>query len=214
MTTNPTVRHETQLQHAALFERNVMPFLNCLYTAATYLTADPHTAEDLVTDCLTRASRMATEESTNVKSWLYGLLIDTHGSAGPERTHGELAEANTDASLPQVTAAAKALARIPEARVKQALQQVSPTCRPVVYFADVEGYTYRQIAEIIGAPIGSVAARLHRGRRQLRALLLRQVPAERSNIRHHRSGPSPAPDNNASRIVCSGRNMGTHRAQS
>ena len=176
---------ETPGQRAARFERDALPYLTRLYPAALRMTHNPADAEDLVQETFTKvyASFGRFEPGTNLKAWLYRILTNTFLTSCRKRRRepqpagiGEiqewpLARAGSHPSSGLKPAEAEVLEHIPDPRVKRALRELPEDFRTVVYLADVEGYAYREIARIMGTPVGTVTSRLHRGRRQLRDLL-------------------------------------------
>jgi RNA polymerase sigma-70 factor, ECF subfamily len=167
------------------FERDVLPLLPNLYSAALRMTRNPSDAEDLVQDTILRAYRgfSSFQEGTNLKAWLYRILtngfINTYRKRqrepvtveGPDDVDEWYLFDRLGSRSVEASAESEVLDRIPDADVKAALEALPEGFRMAVLLADVEGFSYKEIAEIMDVPIGTVMSRLHRGRRALEKAL-------------------------------------------
>ena len=175
---------ETLTERKVRFERDALVFTSQLYGAALRYTKKPHDAQDLVQDTYAKAftSFHQFEPGTNLKAWLYRILTTTFinnyrkDQRRPQLSAGEvedwqIANASSHTSDQGKSAEDEVLENIADKDVKEALAAMPEEFRMAVYLSDVEGFAYKEIAEITGVPTGTVMSRLHRGRKLLRASL-------------------------------------------
>jgi len=169
------------------FAELAMPYMDALYSAALRMTRNPSDAEDLVQETYLRAYRgfPGFQDGTNLKAWLYKILTNTFiniyraKKRRPEQVDLDDTEdfylyrklGGLEAVESQRTPETEVLDQMPEAVVKDALEALPEQFRMAVLLADVEGFSYKEIAEITDVPIGTVMSRLHRGRKQLQKRL-------------------------------------------
>jgi RNA polymerase sigma-70 factor (ECF subfamily) len=193
---------ETAEQRRERFERDALPYLDQLYAAAMRMTRNPADAEDLVQETFVKAYGNFHQFAvgTNLKAWLYRILTNTFINTYRKRQRQpqqantdtvedwQLAAAESHSSTGLRSAEMEALDHLPDSDVKEALQKLPEDFRLAVYLADVEGFSYKEIAEIMETPIGTVMSRLHRGRRGLQRLLA-DYARERGLVRAAADGP-------------------------
>ena len=180
------VNRETESisERKARFERDALVFTSPLYAAALRYTKNPHDAQDLVQDTFAKAftSFHQFEPGTNLKAWLYRILTTTFinsyrkAQRQPLIASGELEDWQIFDSASHTSDQGKSaedevLENLADGDIKDALAAMPEEFRMAVYLADVEGFSYKEIAEIVNVPTGTVMSRLHRGRKLLRESL-------------------------------------------
>jgi RNA polymerase sigma-70 factor (ECF subfamily) len=171
----------------AQFAELAMEYMGSLYSAALRMTRNPSDAEDLVQETYLKAYRAfgSFKEGTNLKAWLYRILTNTFINSyrarrrRPEQTELDDVEdlylyrrlGGLEAVAAGRSAEEEVLEHFTEGEVKAAVEALPEQFRMAVLLADVEGFSYKEIAEILDVPIGTVMSRLHRGRRALQKAL-------------------------------------------
>jgi RNA polymerase sigma-70 factor (ECF subfamily) len=171
----------------AQFADQAMEYMGSLYSAALRMTRNASDAEDLVQETYLKAYRAfgSFQEGTNLKAWLYRILTNTFINSyrarrrRPEQTELDEVEdlylyrrlGGLEAVSAGRSAEEEVLEHFTESEVKTAVEELPEQFRMAVLLADVEGFSYKEIAEILGVPIGTVMSRLHRGRKALQKAL-------------------------------------------
>ena len=184
-TTSATETAEEQREQQRLFEQQALPLLDQLYGGAMRLTRNPQDAEDLIQETYLKAYKnfSSFKQGTNLKAWLYRIMTNTESSAD-ELSDFQLYTTSGHDSTGLESAEVAALKQMPDSQISEAMNDLPEDYRMVVYYADVEGLAYKEIAEVMGTPLGTVMSRLHRGRKLLRAAL-KDVAREKGIGRDH-----------------------------
>ncbi len=183
VTTKPNATERLELEQR--FTRDALPYLDQLYGAAMKMTRNPQDAQDLVQETFAKAfaSFGTFTEGTNLKAWLYRIMTNSYINvyrkkqrepylgAVDDLEDWQLGGAESTTAMSSRSAEAEAIDRTPAGVVTEALNALPEDFRMVVYLADVEGFSYQEIADIVERPIGTVMSRLHRGRSRLRQAL-------------------------------------------
>ena len=186
------------LQKQRLFEEQALPLLDQLYGGAMRLTRNPQDAEDLVQETYLKAYSNfdSFKQGTNLKAWLYRIMTNTYinsyrkakrrpvESSADELSDFQLYTTAGHDSTGLESAEVEALKQMPDSEISEAMNDLPEDYRMVVYYADVVGLAYKEIADVMGTPLGTVMSRLHRGRKLLRAAL-KDVAREKGIGRNH-----------------------------
>ncbi|HXT23135.1 MAG TPA: sigma-70 family RNA polymerase sigma factor [Thermoanaerobaculia bacterium] len=169
------------------FEAAAMPYLDPLYNAAYRMARNPQDAEDLVQETYLKAYKYYDkfEEGTNLKAWLFKILKNTFinsyrkkQQAPPKADFADIEESfesivRDDAGQQSLTPEEELLEKVLDEDVQRAIEELPHDYRMVVLLADLEGFSYKEIADILEIPVGTVMSRLYRGRRLLEEALLK-----------------------------------------
>ncbi|MEO5305297.1 MULTISPECIES: sigma-70 family RNA polymerase sigma factor [Corynebacterium] len=186
------------LQKQRLFEEQALPLLDQLYGGAMRLTRNPQDAEDLIQETYLKAFSNfdSFKQGTNLKAWLYRIMTNTYinsyrkakrrpvESSADELSDFQLYTTSGHDSTGLESAEVEALKQMPDSEISEAMNDLPEDYRMVVYYSDVVGLAYKEIAEVMGTPLGTVMSRLHRGRKLLRAAL-KDVAREKGIGRNH-----------------------------
>ncbi len=178
-------REEGNEEQSLDFATAVTPYAGQLYPTALRMTRNPADAEDLVQETFTKAFANFHQfrAGTNLRAWLYRILTNTfinnyrkkqrepRQETTDEIKDWQLAAAEKHTSAGMRSAETEVLDRLPDSDIKQALARLPRDFQEVIYLVDIEGYAYKEVAERMNTPLGTVMSRLHRGRRQLRGML-------------------------------------------
>jgi RNA polymerase sigma-70 factor, ECF subfamily len=182
----PVQRRSVGADLRAQFERKAVPLRETLYRNAFRMSRSHADAEDLVQETMMKAYAgfHSFRQDTNMHAWLSRILINSYISdyrrrrrqpvqySTDEVTEQRLVETHSRSAPAGLRSAEdQALAALPDNDIKSAMQALPEKFRYVIYYADVEGMRYQEIAAIMNTPTGTVASQLHRGRQQLRRLL-------------------------------------------
>jgi len=182
MDTQPA--QESEAERKARFERDALPYLDQLYGGALRMTRNPADAEDLLQETFVKAYSAFHQykDGTNIKAWLWRILTNTYINSyrkkqrQPTQASGDLEDWQMVQAGVQPTeglrpADVEAMLRLPDPTIAEAVRALPDDFRTAVLYADVDGLSYKEIAEKMGTPVGTVMSRLHRGRKLLREML-------------------------------------------
>lgn len=213
-----TRHHKVDDELRERFELEALPLLDQLFGGAMKMTRNRADAEDLLQETYMKAFQAfdSFKPGTNIRAWLYRIMTNTYinGWRKKERrpaqtpteeiTDWQLYTTSSHDSTGLESAEVEALKRIPDRQIVDALNQLREDYRMVVWYADVEQLAYKEIAEIMDTPLGTVMSRLHRGRKQLRGLL--------KEVAHERGIGRPSEDDGAAPVVPARRKDGAPSA--
>src|SRR5215469_1189335 len=174
---------------SAGFDEEIRPYLDQLYPTALRMTRNPADAEDMVQETLTKAYTAYHQftPGTNLRAWLHRILANTFINSYRKTKREPAISPGADPSQdwqmgndplsgPARSAEAEALDKMTDSAVLAALRELPDDFKTTIWLADVEGYPYREVAAMMGTPIGTVMSRLHRGRGKLRQQLMTRSP--------------------------------------
>ena len=205
-----TVHADPTSDHRTRFEADAIPYMRQMFPAALRLTQERCDAEDLIQETFARAYQKFDQfiPGTNLRGWLYTIMVRTFYGMCRTRTRRpaevlaadlyESADGHDSLVVPSRSAEAEALVGISDSAIMAALSELPSSFKTVIYLADIEGYQYGDIAEIMGTPLGTVMSRIHRGRQMLRERLLAArpgpgaVPAQAAGPACSTAGPGKA----------------------
>jgi RNA polymerase sigma-70 factor (ECF subfamily) len=182
----PIQQRSVEAELTARFEREVLPLQNILYRNAFRMSRNHADAEDLVQETMMKAYTgfHSFQRDTNTHAWLARILKNSYISRYRSRRRQPLQSSTEEVTEQHLvgtyfrsapawlrSAEDQALDSLPDNEIKTAMQALPEHLRSVVYYADVEGLRYREIAALMTTPRGTVASQLSRGRRRLRRLL-------------------------------------------
>ena len=183
--TTPVLAPESDAELTARFERDAIPLIDQLYRGAHRIARTHVDAEDLVQETMLKAHAnfRSFRQGTNLRAWLFRIMTNTWittyrmtkrrpaAHLSGHISDWQLAAYDRQGSTSVRSAEAEALAKLPDVETTTALQQLPEHLRIVVHYAYVEELPLREIATIMGSPMGTVMSRLHRARARLRMLL-------------------------------------------
>jgi RNA polymerase sigma-70 factor, ECF subfamily len=181
----PVQSRSVDAEVSARFEREVVPLRDLLYRHAFRMSHNHADAEDLVQETVMKAYSHfdSFRSDTNLNAWLLRILTNTYINGYRQKrrrpvqcsteqvTEQSLAAAYARFTAAQRSAEDHVLDSLPDKEIQAAMQTLPPQFREVVYYADVEGFGYQEIAAMMKSPRGTVMSRLHRGRQRLRVAL-------------------------------------------
>lgn len=182
---NSTPRDVDSERLQARFTAEALPLLDQLFGAAMKMTRNRQDAQDLVQETYLKAFQAfaSFQEGSNLKAWLYRIMTNSYINVYRKKQRQpylgvveeledwQMGGAESTTAMASQSAEAEAIDRTPDSVVIRALNDLAEDFRMAVYLADVEGFSYQEIADIQEVPIGTVMSRLHRGRAKLRQVL-------------------------------------------
>ena len=209
-----TVIADPPSANRARFEAEALPYMRPMFPAALRLTRDRCDAEDLIQETFARAYQKFHQftPGTNLRAWLYCIMSRTFYSSCRSRSRRQAeilaadlyagADAQDGLAPPAPSAEAEALDALGDSPALSALRDLPGQFKTVVYLADIQGYQYSEIAELMGTPIGTVMSRIHRGRQLLRSkLVANMVGAPAGPASPAVTVPEPAADQGAAEVT-------------